>query len=102
MSTDGSDDFADDDALVALPGFATGGRVTKTGLAVVHRGEYLVPAVGSEAELTHEPPAGGGGPVIHYHFPIEVEVVGTLGEQHIRRVARHIYEELGAALRSRV
>jgi len=101
MSTDGTDDLGDDDALVALPGFATGGRVTKTGLAVVHRGEYLVPADGSEAEVTHEPPEAASGPVIHYHFPIEVEVVGTLGEQHLRRVARHVYEELGTALRSR-
>jgi hypothetical protein len=105
MSTDGTDELADDDdddALVELPGFAVGGRVTKTGLAVVHRGEYLVPADGSEAEVTHEPKVFAGGQVIHYHFPIEIEVVGTLGEEHVRRVARHVYEELGAALRSRV
>jgi hypothetical protein len=83
--------------LVALPGFQTGGRIERTGIALVHEGEYIVPAPGSEALIT---PALAGGQVINYYFPIEVEVVGMLTEAQVQRVAEHVFGELSAALRS--
>lgn len=47
-------------------------RVTHTGLAVVHAGELILPAAGSEAQA--ERVADDSRTVVHYHFPVEVEV----------------------------
>ncbi|MFC8509916.1 hypothetical protein ACFU3J_09885 [Streptomyces sp. NPDC057411] len=78
---------------------ATGGdRVERTGIALVHEGEYILPAPGSEAVVSHR---GDAGQVVHYHFPVEVEVVGTLQEHHVRRIAAHVFDELDRELGSR-
>jgi hypothetical protein len=45
-------------------------RVTRTGIALVHEGELIVPAAGSEAGLEHEPRE------VRYVFPVEIEVRG--------------------------
>jgi hypothetical protein len=82
---------------IELPAFQAGGRVDRTGLALVHEGEYVVPAAGSEAEIAALP--GGGGAPTAYHFPIEVEVIGTLGEQEKRELVDRVFAELDAALR---
>lgn len=50
-------------------------RVRRTGLAVVHEGEWVVAAPGSEAEI--EPMRGDSQAVVHYHFPVEIEVVSA-------------------------
>lgn len=50
-------------------------RVRRTGLAVVHEGEWVVAAPGHEAE--HEPVTTGEHAVVHYHFPVEIEVVSA-------------------------
>ena len=42
----------EDDESVVMPGFATGGRVERTGIALVHEGEYIVPQPGSEAMIS--------------------------------------------------
>ncbi len=47
-------------------------RVEETGIALVHAGELIVPAQGSEARLA---PAGGEGLVAQYVFPVEIEVL---------------------------
>lgn len=47
----------------------TGTRVAETGLALVHAGEYVVPALGSEAVF-----AAAGADGLHYHFPVEIDV----------------------------
>jgi hypothetical protein len=91
------DDLTTPPAMLAVPAFQAGGRVERTGIALVHEGEYVVPAPGSAAVL---------GPVaatstVTYTFPVEVEVVGALGEEHLRAVARHVFDELDDALRSR-
>ncbi|MFS8197508.1 hypothetical protein ACLVWQ_02355 [Streptomyces sp. CWNU-52B] len=75
-----------------------GDRVERTGIALVHEGEYIVPAPGSAAAVSHRSDAGQ---VVHYHFPVEVEVVGTLQEHHVRRIAAHVFEELDRELGSR-
>jgi hypothetical protein len=80
-----------------VPGFAAGGRVDRTGIALVHEGEYIVPAAGSEAVVSP-----GAGPVVNYYFPVQVEVVGTLPEDEVLRVAGYVFDELGRELATRV
>jgi hypothetical protein len=66
-------------------------RVRATGLAVVHAGELIVPAVGSDADL--EFAASDPRAVVEYHFPVVVEVrqadppdLTTLAEQVARQL----------------
>ena len=68
-------------------------RVDRTGIALVHEGEYIVPAPGSEAILTPGE--------ITYTFPIEIEVVGELSPTQLRTVAEYVFDELDTALRAR-
>lgn len=87
--------------LMEVPAFDVGGRVDRTGIALVHEGEWIMPARGSEAVVA--PLAGEAlpGQVVSYHFPVEVEMVGELSEAQRREVATHVYDELDAALRAR-
>jgi hypothetical protein len=39
-----------------------------------------------------------GQPAV-WTFPVEVEVVGELSEEHLRAVAAHVFDELDTALR---
>jgi hypothetical protein len=82
--------------LVGVPGFQLGGRVDRTGIALVHEGEYVVPAPGSEAVIT--PVATGGRPAIAVTFPTTVEVVSELWGEHKRAVAEYVYDELADAI----
>jgi hypothetical protein len=52
---------------------AAGTRVRQTGIALVHEGELILPAAGSEADL--EPSRGEGTGTAQYVFPVEVEVL---------------------------
>jgi hypothetical protein len=54
-------------------------RVTRTGIALVHEGEIVLPAAGSEAQA--EQVADDARASIHYFFPVEIEV--RAGGQHI-------------------
>ena len=90
------DDDAGDDTF-EVPGFAAGGRVDRTGIALVHEGEYIVPAAGSEALIS---PAQG--PVVNYYFPVQVEVVGSLPDDEVQRVAGYVFAELDRELASRL
>lgn len=85
-----------------LKGFQVGGRVERTGIALVHEGEYVVPAPGSEAIITPDRQGMSHGQVINVLFPVEVEVVGELGEAEMQRIARYIFDELETALNSRI
>jgi hypothetical protein len=78
--------------LAVLPGFQGGGHVERTGLAVVHEGEYIVPAPGSEAVVA--PEGEQTGRVVNYYFPVEIEIVGELGPQHMEAVAQYVYDDL--------
>ena len=49
-------------------------RVERTGIALVHAGELILPAAGSEAEA--ELVADDDRMAVHYHFPVEIEVRG--------------------------
>ncbi|GAB3142923.1 hypothetical protein GCM10027290_18390 [Micromonospora sonneratiae] len=50
-------------------------KVLSTGLAVVHEGEWVVAGPGSAAEA--EAYVEQESATIHYHFPVEIEVVST-------------------------
>ncbi|MET7782427.1 hypothetical protein ABZU94_37120 [Streptomyces mirabilis] len=91
--------MAEDDSTVALPSYDGGGRVERTGIALVHEGEYVVPAVGGEAILS---PHGDSGTVINFHFPVEVQVVGALSDSHVQQVATHVFSEFERELTSRL
>ena len=56
---------------------ARAARVRRTGIALVHAGELVLPAAGSEAQA--EAAGEADRTTIHYHFPVEIEVV-TVGE----------------------
>jgi hypothetical protein len=47
-------------------------RVTRTGIALVHEGELILPAAGSEAEA--EQVVEDARAVVNYYFPVEIEV----------------------------
>lgn len=47
-------------------------RVRRTGIALVHEGELILPAGGSEAEA--ERVVEDSRSVVNYHFPVEIEV----------------------------
>jgi len=81
-----------------------GDRVERTGLALVHEGEYVVPGPGSAAVLSPDPETdpGDGMGVVNYYFPVHVEVVGSLPEDEIQRVAGYVFSELDRELATRV
>jgi hypothetical protein len=82
-----------------VPGFAAGGRVDRTGIALVHEGEYIVPQPGSEALIS---PGTDHGAVVNYYFPVQIEVVGTLPDDEVRRVAEYVFTELDRELATRL
>ena len=79
-----------------VPGFQAGARVRETGLALVHEGEFIVPAEGSEAAI--EPADVGEQAVVNYYFPVEVVFVGGLPEEERARIEAGIWERLSGAL----
>jgi hypothetical protein len=89
----------DDDAdreTETIPGFEAGGRVKETGIALVHQGEYILPAPGSEAVI--EPVETSGEAVVNYYFPVEVVVVGALTDEERGEVEARIWDSLSEAL----
>lgn len=91
-----NDDDDDDGESATIPGFLTGGRVKETGIALVHEGEYILPAPGSEAEI--EPAAASAGTVVNYYFPVEVVVVGALSDDDRAELEASIWGGLSDAL----
>ena len=83
-----------------VPEFQEGGRVERSGIALVHEGEYIMPAPGSEAQITADDQANGT--VINYYFPVEIEVIGALSDEQIRRVTEYVFDELSRELGSRM
>lgn len=73
-----------------------GVRVRNTGIALVHAGELVLPAPGSEAEL--EPAAADPRAVVEYHFPVVIEV-REARPHDVRDIARHTARLLVEGLR---
>jgi hypothetical protein len=95
---DGTEGDPGSQEVFTVPGFATGGRVERTGIALVHEGEYIVPQAGSEAVISPE----DGSAVINYYFPVQVEVVGTLPDTEVQRVAAYVFDQLDRELATRI
>jgi hypothetical protein len=87
-------DFEEGEANI--PGFQAGGRVRRTGIALVHEGEFIVPAPGAEAEI--EPLEMHSQGVVNYYFPVEIVIVGSLPEEERELLEERIWERLGDVL----
>lgn len=87
--------------MIVVPGFQAGGRVEQTGIALVHEGEYIYPAPGSEARILPDMQSTAGSQVINYHFPVEIVVVGTLSDAEMQRVVDFVSDAMTTALESR-
>ena len=61
-------------------GVVRGARVRSTGIALVHKGELVLPAAGSEAEA--EAVLDDAQSTIQYFFPVEIEVRGAPEGHH--------------------
>ena len=59
-------------------------RVDRTGLALVHEGEVVLPAAGSEAQASVA--MADDRAVINYYFPVEIEVRGAATTRDPRSV----------------
>ncbi len=73
-------------------------RVTRTGIALVHEGEIVLPAAGSEAQA-----AQVGDDVrstIHYYFPVEIEVVSGGRAIDPQEIADLALERLARSIRA--
>ena len=103
LNTDEEDDqgayFGQIDEL-SIPAFQTGGRVERTGIALVHEGEYIMPMPGSEAQITRS--GQDASMVINYYFPVEIEIIGTVSEAQLRSITDYVCDTLNTALRSRL
>ena len=72
-------------------------RVLETGIALVHRGELVLPAAGSEAQAAV---AGADArTMIEYHFPVEIEIVGAAAPLDLDAIAHHVLDRLNRRLR---
>lgn len=84
------------------PDLGGAARVERSGIALVHEDELIVPAPGAAADLgpTAAEPDRGGPTEVHYWFPVQVEVVGLDGPTADAVVAR-VFDELATELGSR-
>jgi hypothetical protein len=87
--------------MIVVPGFQAGGRIEQTGIALVHEGEYIYPAPGSEARISPDIQGTTGDQVINYYFPVEIVVVGTLSNAEMQRMADFVSDVMTTALESR-
>lgn len=78
-----------------VPTYQTGGYVRETGIALVHEGEYIMPASGSEADIE---PVAMDNQVINYYFPVEIVIVGNLSEEEREAIETRVWEHLSDAL----
>ena len=72
-------------------------RVLETGIALVHEGELVLPAAGSEAEA--ELVADDARAVIEYHFPVEIEIRAGEAPVDLTQIAEYVYDRLARRLR---
>jgi hypothetical protein len=73
-------------------------KVTRTGIALVHEGEIVLPAAGSEAQA--EQVAEDARATIHYYFPVEIEVVAGPPQIDPEQVADLALERLARSVRA--
>ncbi|WP_225731770.1 MULTISPECIES: hypothetical protein [unclassified Nocardia] len=59
------------------------------------------PFAGDDAWPVTESASADPKDQLTYHFPVEVEVIGELGEDHLRQVAAYVFDQLHTTLRGR-
>lgn len=72
-----------------------GGLVKETGIALVHQGEMILPAAGSEASVMPVPLVTGGQ--VYIDLPVVVEVVGQ-SEAWVERTVNETLRRLRLAI----
>ena len=83
---------------MSAPEGAGAARVTRTGIALVHEGEIVLPAAGSEAQA--EQVADDARASIHYFFPVEIEVVASGQQIDPHHIADLALEKLARSVRA--
>lgn len=73
-----------------------GARVTETGIALVHTGEVILPAPGSEAET--ERLLEDSRTIVQYYFPVEIEVRAAPDAVDPDAIVTQTLQALGGAL----
>ncbi len=78
----------------------TGGaaRITRTGLALVHEGEIVFPAAGSEAQAAQV--GDDARASIHFYFPVEIEIVAGGRAIDPHQIADLALERLARSVRA--
>lgn len=82
--------------VIKIPAFQEGGLVRETGIALVHEGEYIMPAPGSEASI--EPAQMSTQGEVNYYFPVEIVIVGNLPEEERDAIEARVWERLNDEL----
>ncbi len=102
--------YDDDASIEDLPLLDTAGRIERTGIALVHEGEYVLPEAAGAARIAPSPSPGpdegGQEPAseveeVHYWFPVEIEVVGAADPELADALVARVFEELRRELASR-
>ncbi len=75
---------------------ATAARVTRTGIALVHEGELILPAAGSAAQA--EQVLDDANRTIHFYFPVEIEVRAGGREPDMNALIQETLRQLRLAL----
>ncbi|WP_405825642.1 hypothetical protein OG241_49160 [Streptomyces sp. NBC_01390] len=52
--------------------------------------------------LAVAPHAAGTGPVINYHFPVEIQALGALPESESEQLVGRVFDQIGRELASRL
>jgi len=76
-----------------------GARITRTGIALVHEGELVLPAAGSEAE--GEQVLEDARATVEYVFPVEIEIRGQGVAIDVEAIVATTLERLQRALGGR-
>ena len=84
--------FEDDEST--LGGRAA--RVVRTGIALVHEGELVLPAAGSEAAA--EVVSRDDRTVVNYYFPVEIEVRGAASVEDPRTAIERALARVASTL----
>ena len=74
-------------------------RVERSGVALVHEGELVLPAPGAEALLGPLGGADSGPAEVHYWVPVQIEVVG-LDDAVAGGIVTRVFDELQQELAS--
>jgi hypothetical protein len=77
-------------------GESRGARVLRTGIALVHEGELVLPAVGSAAQA--ERTLDDERAVVTYYFPVEVEVRAAVSDLDVDAVVDRALGRLAQGL----